>query len=213
MKDIGHLRREYNLNRIDITKIEQDPFALFDNWFKEALVIEDIEANSMILSTVNYNNKPSSRVVLLKEYSNCRFKFYTNYLSKKGKHIEDNAYVALLFYWPKSVRQIRIEGYAQKTSITESNNYFSQRPRESMASAIISKQSQKMEISMNSLMTEYNNLLNSNKPLNRPKHWGGYDVIPEYFEFWQGNKGRLHDRFQFTKEDNSTLWQIDQLYP
>ncbi len=213
MEDLGFMRNEYDHQRIDDKNIEKNPLSLFNTWFKEALNKEDTEVNAMILSTSGKNNRPSSRVVLLKEYSNDGFIFYTNYLSRKGEHINENPYVSLLFYWAKSARQIRIEGYSKKISPQKSDLYFSQRPRENMASAIISKQSQKLEISMDSLIESHKKLVTSITVLKRPQDWGGYIIIPEYFEFWQGNRGRFHDRFQYSKQVDNKNWIVDRLYP
>jgi pyridoxamine 5'-phosphate oxidase len=163
----------------------------------------------MILSTSGAENKPSSRVVLLKEYSDKGFVFFTNYRSRKGEEMAQNSNVSLLFFWPQLHRQVRIEGIVKKTSAKESDEYFKTRPLESQAAAIVSRQSSEVE-NTEEFYKAYQNKL-QNESLIRPKLWGGYIVIPQRFEFWQGRPSRLHDRFQY--ELVKKKWRIVRLYP
>lgn len=208
-KDLSKLRKNYNSGVLNEKKLNADPFLQFDLWFNEALKKEPFEPNAMILSTSDEKNKPSSRVVLLKNFSEKGFIFFTNYNSRKGEEISLNPYVSLLFYWPLLQRQVRIEGSIKKTTKKQSEEYFILRPVESRAAAIVSKQSNKME-SYNEFIKTFENILKTDN-LQRPAHWGGYCVTPFKIEFWQGRPNRLHDRFQFVFEKKK--WMISRLYP
>lgn len=209
-KSIHKLRINYSKFKLDESSIPQNPFKLFDNWFEQILNSKILEPNAMILST-SYKNKPSSRVVLLKHYDEGGFTFFTNYKSRKGIEIEKNSNVALLFYWMDFERQVRIEGKVKKISREESETYFISRPLESRYSAIASEQSKILEDKeiliekIQKLKEKYGN----NPPL--PDYWGGYKVIPKYFEFWQGRENRLHDRICYKKKSNN--WIIFRLSP
>jgi len=190
--------------------INKNPFELFEKWYLEAIESGIIEPNAMNLSTVS-KDKPTSRIVLLKKFNYSGFTFFTNYDSKKGKEIKNNPNACLLFYWDKLFRQIRIEGKIIKISKEESNSYFLERPYLSKVSAIISKQSKKIE-SRNELEKKINSFLEKNTDnLERPKNWGGYILIPKYFEFWQGQENRLHDRIVYKKK--SKKWNIFRISP
>ena len=208
-KELAKLRKNYNSGELNEDNLINDPFLQFDVWFKEALKKEPFEPYAMVISTTDQNMKPSSRVVLLKDYSEKDFIFFTNYKSRKGEEIKKNSNVSLLFYWPKLQRQVRIEGNAKKVSKKISDKYFNSRPVESRVGAIISKQSK--------VITDYTKFKQSfeetlkDRNLKRPIHWGGYAVIPSRFEFWQGRPGRLHDRFRFEIKGNK--WEIDRLFP
>ncbi len=208
--ELSNLRKNYNSGELNESNLTNDPFKLFEIWFNEALLNDKQEANAMVLSTVSENQSPSSRFVLLKDYSEKGFVFFTNYNSKKGKEIEGNKYVALLFFWPSLERQVRIEGTIKKTSAKVSDEYFYSRPVESQASAIISKQSTVIN-NYNNLVIKQQQILNSNF-LKRPRNWGGYIVTPILFEFWQGRINRLHDRIQY-KVEKSKCWKPERLSP
>jgi len=208
-EDLSKLRKNYNSGELNEKNLLRDPFFQFDSWFKEELKSELWEPNAMILSTSNTENKPSSRVVLLKGYSDKGFVFFTNYKSRKGEEIAQNSNVSLLFFWPQLDRQVRIEGTIKKTSAKESDEYFKTRPLESQAAAVVSEQSSIVD-DWNKFHESFQNKI-QNKSFERPKQWGGYCVIPNRFEFWQGRSSRLHDRFQFVFENKK--WRIERLYP
>ncbi len=209
MANYHNQRIEYGKFRLEKSKLTPDPFALFKTWFQEALKANIPDANAMVVSTC-LNNAPSSRITLLKEISEGGFVFYTNYNSRKGYEIAQNPKVSLLFFWQSLERQVRVEGSATKVKESESETYFNSRPAESRIAAIVSPQS-KIIAHKETLLKEYQELLAQNKPLNRPDHWGGYRVIPHYFEYWQGGENRLHDRFSYLLEGDS--WNIQQLAP
>lgn len=211
INNLFDMRRDYNLSALELADMESDPFVQFSIWFEEALRRESHEANAMILSTVNINMEPSSRVVLLKSFSSDGFLFFTNYSSRKGDDISENNRVALLFFWPDSMRQIRIEGVAERCDTALSDEYFDSRPVENRASSALSKQSKPLENRSN-FDEEISNLIKSGKTIKRPENWGGYIVKPNRFEFWQGGSGRSHDRFQYNKTVNN-IWNIARLYP
>lgn len=208
MYDLSNFRKNYSGKSLDIEKLPSHPLDLFKIWFDEAIKNEDGEANAVIVSTVDLFNKPHSRVVLLKGFSNEGFVFFTNYLSSKGRQIENNACVALLFFWQKLQRQVRIEGITQKISTRQSEEYFNSRPLESQFAAMASKQSERL-LNRKELLDRYEQIKKENKP-KRPQYWGGYIVVPNYFEFWQGQANRLHDRVAYKLEQT---WEKHLLYP
>ncbi|MCX7696616.1 MAG: pyridoxamine 5'-phosphate oxidase [Bacteroidales bacterium] len=198
---INHLRREY-----DGLPIDDDvncPFVLFDKWFQDAIHAGIDEPNAMSLSTC-IDGQPSSRIVLLKQYDQTGFYFFTNYQSRKGQEIENNPKVSLLFYWAQLFRQVRIEGIAQKISDEESNKYFYSRPIDSQVSAMISPQSKEIP-SREWLIEQYENYKKLNSSIVRPFHWGGFVVTPQYFEFFQGMENRLHDRVVFVLNEKNWI--------
>jgi pyridoxamine 5'-phosphate oxidase len=192
--------------------VNPNPFVQFDFWYKEHLNSGIEIPNTLFLSTVSGNGNVSSRTLLLKDYNETGFFFFTNYKSKKGMHLDSNNRVALLFYWPEYGRQIRIEGSAEKVSAEESESYFKTRPRENQLSAWASEQStiipdrQYLESRFEYFLNKFKNM-----PVEKPKYWGGYRVVPDWFEFWQEGASRLHDRLSYTKENNS--WILRRLAP
>jgi len=190
----------------------EDPIIQFNTWFEAAHEAGMIEPNAMILSTVSELGKPSSRVVLLKEYNATGFVFFTNYNSRKAKDIMSNHHAALLFYWKGLERQIRIEGIVKKTTEDESGAYFHSRPFESKLSAVASPQSAVIPDKA-FLTTRIKALMNDNvaETLERPLYWGGFRLIPDYFEFWQSGEHRLHDRRVFELKDGE--WEKCLLAP
>lgn len=212
MKDkLKNMRRDYKLSELNEESVEKNPFEQFSIWFQEMLNAEFYDPTAFIISTCT-NNRPSSRVVLLKSYDENGFVFFTNYNSRKGKALEDNPLASMLFYWDKLERQIRIEGKVSKLSIEESEEYYNSRPYESRIAAYASKQSRKVNYKeeLTDRFIRYTNEYPENPPL--PEFWGGYRVIPEYFEFWQGRSNRMHDRIVYEKA-NIGKWEIKRLFP
>ncbi len=195
-----------------LIKLFKDPFRLFNIWFEEAVKKEINDPNAMNLSTLSKDKRPSSRIVLLKDYDESGFVFYTNSTSKKGSSIEKNPYVALNFHWKSSLRQIRIEGKAKKVSNLVSDKYFNSRPRDSRIGAWASNQSNKLA-NRETLIKNFNyyKKLFEKKPLVRPPHWIGYKVSPKLIEFWQQMPSRLHDRLEYKKINNK--WKVRKLFP
>ncbi len=204
------MRKDYASRPLTRGEMPQDPFILYEKWFKEAVEKESVEPNAMTLATVGSDLMPSVRVVLLKKFSKDGFVFFTNYLSKKGKQLEENPKAALLFFWPGSIRQIRIEGNVKKITEKESDEYFYSRPLESRATAALSIQSAIME-DRESFENNLRTLIETADEIIRPQHWGGYIVEPCSFEFWQGGTNRFHDRFLYSGKSDG--WEIMRLYP
>lgn len=191
--------------------VPNNPNLFFHDWYKTAFESTENEPNAMVLSTVNEENKPSSRILYLKELNEEGLIFFTNYNSQKGKDLLKNQNASLLFFWPTLERQIRVEGRVEKTSQEISNNYFDTRPKESQLGAWASHQSElletriELENRLRDLLQKYPN------QVPRPPHWGGYVLKPNRFEFWQGRPSRLHDRIVYEKE--AFHWNIYRLNP
>lgn len=209
--NIADIRKEYTLQTLDISSVKPDAIEQFKLWFEEALRAQMLEPTAMHLATVSAEGKPSGRIVLLKGIDS-GFLFFTNYESRKGKELAQNQYVCLTFYWAELERQVRIEGKIEKVSAEISDEYFSSRPKASQIGAIASPQSQvlhdrsSLEQKIEALTLKYENELPP-----RPSRWGGYRVIPETIEFWQGRRSRLHDRLRYTLEND--IWKIERLAP
>ncbi|TVR40681.1 MAG: pyridoxamine 5'-phosphate oxidase [Bacteroidia bacterium] len=204
-------RKEYNLASLDTADVPRDPIELFNRWLDEAIARKLPEPNAMTLATVTPGGKAAARVVLLKEVIDDRFVFYTNYNSRKGVELQANPHAALVFLWLELQRQVRVEGKVEKVGESVSDEYYASRPRNSRIGAIVSPQSQVIE-SREELEKVFNILKNNNDPhLHRPKYWGGYQLIPDRVEFWQGRESRLHDRILYLKKDNG--WTIKRLAP
>jgi len=210
---IEMLRREYSGKPLKKNDVHKDPIKQFSVWFDEAVDAVKADPNAVLLSTVNNDGKPSCRTVLLKGFDDNGFVFYTNYNSRKAKHIESQPFVSLTFYWPDLMRQIHIEGKAEQVSAEKSDAYFSTRPQSSKRSAWASQQSDKvanreqLEKQLKEIEKRF-----AGKEIPRPPHWGGYCVKPERIEFWQGRLNRLHDRICYTLKDNEK-WMIERLSP
>lgn len=210
-KDLSNYRDKYLKGELIEKNLPKDPFDLFDNWFEDLEKFgNERENNAMSLSTVNDKNVPTTRVVLLKQFSKNGFVFYSNYDSRKGKHIDNNPNVCISFYWPSMERQVIINGKVSKISAIESDKYFNSRPKSSQLGAIISNQSEIIP-SRKFLEEKLGKFNISNNNLKRPSNWGGYILKPELFEFWQGRDSRLHDRIIFSK--SKTNWDQKRLSP
>lgn len=205
------LRRDFGKFGLDESKLPAIPIDFFSVWMEEAKKLGIPEFNAMVLSTVDVNSRPSSRIVLLKELSaRGGLMFYTNYLSKKGRDLRRNSYVAANFFWREMERQVRIEGEVRKISQENSEKYFRSRPLESQLSAIISPQSEPIN-KLADLKKKSDDLFISGEKIKIPDYWGGYELIPNLFEFWQGGKNRLHDRIVYELINNS--WHRKRLAP
>ena len=212
MKKIKDLRVDYSGNNINHKKFKNNPIEQFKSWFEKAQKSNVIEPNAMVLSTVDKNNIPTSRTVLLKEINKKGFIFFTNYDSRKSKHIKYNKNVSTLFLWKINERQIIINGKCKKISKNESEKYFKSRPRKSKIAAWASMQSSILE-SPTLLLNKFKDYENKflNKEIPYPNNWGGYIIKPKSIEFWQGKSSRMHDRILYFKENN--LWNKTRLYP
>lgn len=203
-------RHEFENGRLDGIDVF-DPFVMFDTWMSEAVNAKEPEANAFTLSTVDVEGMPSSRIVYLKELIDGEFVFYTNYASKKGKDIEKNDQVSMLFFWPSLSRQVRVEGRCSKVDAAVSDDYFASRPKASQIGAWASNQSEVL-VSREDLekrVIQFEEKFSGVVP--RPEHWGGYQIEPLTIEFWQGRPSRLHDRFQFTRDEKG--WKAVRLNP
>jgi len=210
--DLKNLRLNYKKSSIDFKNLEDNPISFFLKWFDDALKVNKDEANACVLSTVSVENKPSSRVVLLKSVNEKGFTFFTNYKSDKSLDIQNNPNVSLNFYWPELERQVRITGIAEQISPKDSDEYFKNRPRESQMGAWLSHQSTSIGLYYD-FMDTLNKLESTfkGKDIERPLHWGGYCVIPSKIEFWQGRPSRLHDRLLYEFDEN--IWNKKRLAP
>lgn len=213
MKLFNH-RRSYKFDYLDIDSICDNPIDLFAKWFEEAESCDKIiEPNAMTISTVNELNQPSSRIVLLKEFSDEGFMFFTNYQSKKAKSIKINKMVSLSFFWQFLERQVTVNGIAEKVSDKKSDEYFNSRPRSSQISSIISNQSSEIP-NLKYLEQKFEKKQKEleGKKIIRPNYWGGIIIKPLEIEFWQGRPNRLHNRVLFKINENSK-WDAKLLSP
>ena len=213
MDHISDLREDYTKHALRATDLSADPFAQFEQWFHQAEECEVQEPNAMCLATVRADGQPSTRVVLLKAFSNKGLVFYTNYESRKASELEANPKVAANFLWLPLQRQVNVTGRVERVSKVEALKYFISRPLASRLGAWSSPQSQVitsrqiLEAKLDQMKRKF---ANGEVPL--PDHWGGYRIVPETFEFWQGGSGRLHDRFMY-RLDESGKWSPERLAP
>lgn len=212
MFNINDLRQDYRLKSLDLSHLNPDPFLQFHLWFKEAQNAQVMEPNAFTLATASAEGRPSCRTVLLKGVDEKGFVFFTNYHSRKGKDISANPFGCMIFYWPELERQVVIDGAVEKISVDDSEAYFNTRPRGSQLSSWASHQDQVLN-SRKELEKAYSRYEKEfeGKPVPKPPYWGGYRLIPDRLEFWQGRQNRLHDRFRYTLDKDA--WQIDRLAP
>lgn len=205
-KTMSDIRRDYGQLSLNDEHVKPCPIEQFEIWFAEVVKTEKSDPTAMVLSTVDENGYPDSRVVLLKGLHEGSFVFYTNYKSTKATQIKKTPFVALNFYWPEMARQVRIRGVVKPTSKVQSDHYFASRPVTSQLSAIASLQSSEIS-SRAELERVFNDLIakHQQQPVLRPKHWGGYSVAPNEIEFWQGRDNRLHDRIHYYKKNENWL--------
>jgi pyridoxamine 5'-phosphate oxidase len=210
---IADIRREYKLESLSEMDVHPNAIEQFTRWWEEALKSKIDEVNAMTLATASRDGLPSARIVLLKGYDETGFVFYTNYNSFKGQQLAENPRGCLVFFWKELERQVRITGLIGKTTPAESDDYFNTRPEGSRLGAIVSPQSQIIP-DRESLQLKVDELRNkiSSDVIKRPENWGGYRLMPAIIEFWQGRPNRLHDRIQYTLQDDGS-WKIDRLAP
>jgi pyridoxamine 5'-phosphate oxidase len=211
--DVSDLRHSMTGASLEREDLDDDPIVQFETWFREACETGHIDPNAVSLATVDQDNRPSSRTILLKYFDERGFVFFTNLESSKAAHIEMNPEVALLFFWRELGRQVSIRGIATRISTGETLKYFATRPRGSQIGAWVSSQSS--VISSRSLLeAKFEELKRkfSDKEVPLPSFWGGYRVVPAEIEFWQGRTNRLHDRFLYRQQDDAA-WTIERLAP
>ena len=209
--ELKNLRLNYERDQLLETNIGSNPFIQFKFWFDLVLKANITEPNAMTIATATKNGVPSARMVLLKAFDETGFTFFTNYESRKGKELLENPLASLLFWWREFERQVRIEGKIEKISRNESEEYFNLRPIKSRYGALASNQSEFVESRevLEKRFAELEKQFGDNPPT--PENWGGYKLIPNKFEFWQGRRDRLHDRicYEIDKYD----WKIYRLQP
>ncbi|MBK7389678.1 MAG: pyridoxamine 5'-phosphate oxidase [Bacteroidetes bacterium] len=210
---VKNIRTDYNLDTLDINTVEANPIAQFAIWMKIAVDANVNEPNAFNLATIGNDGRPSSRVVLLRNFDYDGFVFFTNYQSHKGQDLDQNKWAALNFFWPELHKQVRILGKAEKVDVADSEEYFSTRPRESQLGAWVSEQSKhlsgrdELEQNLKNLTAQF-----EGKSIPRPAHWGGYRINPIEMEFWQGRPSRLHDRVKY-ELSTANNWKASLLYP
>ncbi len=212
--DLKAMRKSYERSHLLLEHLTDDPQDLMKQWLQAAIEAPEVaEANTFYLATVDEKGQPTVRTILLKGLEMGGLVFYSNYNSRKGREIEQNPKAAILFFWQDLQRQVRIEGKIQKIDPNVSTQYFQSRPRGSQIGAWASPQSQVipdrdiLDNRVHEIETQYQNL----EHLPKPPHWGGYILMPHYYEFWQGRANRLHDRFAYTKSGDQ--WKIERLAP
>lgn len=219
--DIPHADpRQHDVSHFDKAELTPElagnnPFHLFALWYHEATASEPSDANAMSLATLDANGMPNVRIVLLKDFSESGFTFFTNYNSQKGHEIAENPHAALCFHWKSQLRQIRIKGIASKISETESDIYFASRDINSQIGAYVSQQSSVVSgrEALLSDLQRYQQEFSGQTHIQRPNYWGGYCLAPLEIEFWQNGAFRLHDRLVFFRHHTNEAWQTKKLYP
>ena len=209
---VSDMRQEYRRDTLDESKVAAEPMAQFRVWFDEVLAADLHEPNAMTLATATPEGRPSARIVLLKGYDDRGFAFYTNYHGRKGRELERNPHAALVLFFPTMERQIRIEGRVERVSAEESDSYFASRPLGSQLGAAASHQSEVVadRETLDRRMAEFEARAET-EPIPRPPGWGGYRVVPESVEFWQGRPNRMHDRLRYRRVAQG--WLLERLEP
>jgi pyridoxamine 5'-phosphate oxidase len=209
---IADLRKDYSHASLTESDVDPDPIRQFSTWFRQALDAGIPEANAMSVATVGADGRPSSRILLIKDVDSDGFTWFTNYASRKGRELALNPHAALLFHWVELERQVRIEGRVEKLPAAQSDAYFQSRPLKSRLGAIASAQSEPIA-SREALEQAFAQAeaAHGEQPA-RPAHWGGYRLIPDRVEFWQGRPSRLHDRIVYTRESGGA-WRRERLQP
>jgi pyridoxamine 5'-phosphate oxidase len=211
--NIADIRRDYSHKSLSEKDIDANAIKQFEKWWSEAVSSAIEEVNAMTLATASVDGLPSARIVLLKEFNEKGFVFFTNYESYKAQQLAENPKACLVFFWKELQRQVRITGLIEKINNKQSDDYFQSRPESSRIGAWASPQSRVIE-SRHWLDEKFNELVNKMEgtKIDRPPHWGGYIVKPVVIEFWQGRPSRLHDRIQYSLEENGE-WKIERLAP
>lgn len=211
---LAALREEYHAGGLDERFCETNPIVQFERWMKDAQAADLKEPNAMTVATSTAAGRPSARIVLLKEVSDLGFVFYTNYTSRKAQDFETNPFAALTFYWAELERQVRVEGRVERVPRAQSEAYFRSRPLGSRLGAWASHQSAVLAAreQLDRKLEELKDQFGETGDVPVPEFWGGYCVLPEMMEFWQGRPNRLHDRLRYRKQEDQT-WRIDRLYP
>ncbi len=212
MITLAELRKDYARGSLDENSVDTDPIRQFQFWFEQALDAQLPEPNAMTVATVDAEGRPSARILLIKGVDERGFVFYTNYESRKGRELAGNPYASLLFHWIELERQVRIEGVIEKTNAEQSDAYFTSRPLGSRIGAWASEQSREIATrgELEAREKAFAERFGENPP--RPPHWGGYRLVPDRIEFWQGRPSRLHDRLLYTRQTDNR-WQISRLSP
>ena len=211
--NIADIRRDYSHKSLSENDVDPNAIKQFGKWWQEAVNSKIDEANAMTLATASIDALPSARIILLKEFNEKGFVFFSNYESYKAQQLAENPKACLVFFWKELERQVRITGLIEKISGKQSDDYFQSRPESSRIGAWASPQSRVIE-DRDWLDEKFNELVNKMEgtAIPRPPHWGGYIVKPVVIEFWQGRPSRLHDRIQYTLEENGG-WKIERLAP
>lgn len=212
MSQLANLRKNYDQGSLEEDKSLDSPHLQFSLWLNEALNSGISEPNAMTVATVGSNGRPSTRIVLIKDYDERGIVWYTNYQSRKGQELAGNPFAAIQFHWVEMERVVRVEGIVEKVSAQQSDAYFESRPLDSRIGAWASPQSQVINGRSELIANAAKYALKLGLMPKRPEHWGGYRLIPEQWEFWQGRKSRLHDRIRYTKE-NHNQWRKERLAP
>ena len=211
--DLADLRKSYERDALDEHAADPDPLRQFEHWLEQALKAQVPEPNAMTLATVGQDGRPSTRVVLIKGCDARGIVWYTNYHSRKGRELAAHPFAALQFHWVELERVVRIEGRVERTSVAESDAYFASRPLDSRIGAWASPQSQvipsRATLVANAAQVSARYLLDPP----RPPHWGGFRLVPDAWEFWQGRKSRLHDRLRYRREGSAGPWVRERLAP